>query len=803
MAKSSDKSKKVVLLDAHAILHRAYHALPDFVSTKGEPTGGIYGLSAMLLKIITDLKPDFIIACYDLPQPTFRHEAFAGYKGTRTKADDELVIQMKRSRDVFKAFNIPIYDSPGFEADDILGTIVENLKKNNGAHIVIASGDMDTLQLIDDKKVQVYTLKKGISDTILYDEEKVKERFGFGPELLPDYKGLNGDPSDNISGVPGIGEKTATALITKFGSIDEIYKELKKNKSEFLEAGIKERIVKLLEEHEEEARFSKELATIRRDAPIHFSLPQGEWGQSVELSKILALFNELDFRTLGARAQGVLEKTRDGKPVGVATEEEKELVKPTTMSPTDPQEEKELLVAVSLLNSTITDPEKEDIERVANTSNVDEAKKIILAKLREQKVERIFEEIERPLIPVLGKMEARGVAVDIGYLKNLSLDFHKKLSALEKKIHRAAGEEFNINSPKQLGEVLFVKLGLKAARQKKTGTGALSTRESELEKLREANPIIGDILEYREYQKLLSTYIDTMPTLVAPDGRLHTRFLQNGAATGRMASKDPNLQNIPHKSELGMQIRKAFIAEKGFEIVAFDYSQIELRIAAFLSGDEKLIEIFKRGEDVHTAVASAVFKVDAGKVTYEMRRGAKAINFGIIYGMGVTALQKAIGTGRAEAQKFYDDYFARFSTLASYLEKTKQDAYKKGYTETLFGRRRYLEGLKSKLPYVRASAERQASNAPIQGTEADIIKLAMVRIDEYLVKEKVETDVKMLLQVHDELMFEMKKGVAKQFAPEIRKIMENVVGLTETKGVVCKVDVSAGDNWAELEDLKL
>src|SRR3989344_2157046 len=233
MAKLSDKSKKVVLLDAHAILHRAYHALPDFVSSKGEPTGGIYGLSAMLLKIIADLKPDFIIACYDLPQPTFRHEAFAGYKGTRTKADDELVIQMKRSRDVFKAFNIPIYDSPGFEADDILGTIVENLKKNNGAHIVIASGDMDTLQLIDDKKVQVYTLKKGISDTILYDEEKVKERFGFGPELLPDYKGLNGDPSDNISGVPGIGEKTATALITKFGSIDEIYKELKKNKSEF------------------------------------------------------------------------------------------------------------------------------------------------------------------------------------------------------------------------------------------------------------------------------------------------------------------------------------------------------------------------------------------------------------------------------------------------------------------------------------------------------------------------------------------------------------------------------------------
>ncbi|HEY4499110.1 MAG TPA: DNA polymerase [Candidatus Paceibacterota bacterium] len=802
MSKRPENTKNIILLDAHAILHRAYHALPDFVSTKGEPTGGIYGLSTMLLKIIKDLKPDYLIAAYDLPQPTYRHEAFEGYKGTRTKTDDALVMQIKRSRDVFTAFGIPMYDSPGFEADDILGTAVEMLKKAKDVSIIIASGDMDTMQLVDDKKVQVYTLKKGISDTILYDEEKMKERFGFKPKLLPDYKGLAGDPSDNISGVPGIGEKTATTLITSFGSIEEIYNKLKKDKEAFAKAGIKERVVKLLEEHEEEALFSKELATIRRDAPIHFSLPKERWADSVELSKILALFNELEFRVLGARAKEVLDGARGGGSVDKDKDTETKLEEPEPPQDIfDPQMEKELLVEVSLINSTITDPEREDILRISHTETLAQAKDILFAELKKRKLESIFETIEKPLIPVLLKMQDRGVRVDVALLKELSVEYHKKLSALEKSIWRAAGEEFNINSPKQLGEVLFVKMGLKAGRQKKTSTGALSTKESELEKLRELNPIVADILSHRELQKLLSNYIDTIPTLVAPDGRLHTRYLQNGAATGRMASKDPNLQNIPHKSDLGMEIRKAFVAKKGYKIVACDYSQIELRIAAFLSGDKKLIEIFREGKDIHTAVASEVFGVPEKNVDYEMRRRAKVINFGIIYGMGVTSLQKSLGANRVEAQKFYSDYFARFSTLAEYLENTKQDAYKKGYSETFFGRRRYLEGLKSKLPYVRAMAERQASNAPIQGTEADIIKLAMVRIDELLSKEGVENDVRMLLQVHDELVFEIKEEMVKTFAPRLRKVMESVVDPKETKGVLCTADVSVGDNWAELEKL--
>ncbi len=800
MTRKQKEGVRVILLDAHAIIHRAYHALPDFVSSKGEPTGGLYGISAMLLKIAGELKPDYIIAAYDLPQPTFRHQAYEGYKATREKADETLVHQIKRSRDIFSAFNIPIYDSPGFEADDILGTFVESFKKKKDVSVIIASGDMDTLQLVDGTHVQVYTLRKGMNDTILYDEKKVVERFGFEPKLLPDYKGLNGDPSDNISGVPGIGEKTATALITGFGSIENIYNTLKKDKVSFEKKGIKERVVKLLEEHEEEALFSKELATIRRDAPINFSLPEKPWAASVDLSKVLALFSELEFRTLGARARSVLEKLRGESFETPAIE--KEVSESGAEGTFSQSKEKELLVMVSLINSTITDPEREDITRVSGKP-IHEAQPTLLAELKKRSLEKIFETIELPLIGVLEKMERRGVKIDTSYLKELSDEYHKKLSAFEKKIHTKAGVAFNINSPKQLGEVLFTKMGLKAARQKRTGTGALSTRESELEKLREGNPIIEDILAYREYQKLLSTYIDTLPALAGPDGRVHTHFLQNGAATGRMATRDPGLQNIPHKSELGMAIRHAFIAEKGFSLVAFDYSQMELRIAAFMSGDQKLIGIFKKGEDVHSAVASEVFGVPLEKVDYEMRRRAKVINFGIIYGMGVTALQKSLGTGRAEAQQFYNEYFEKFSTLARYLEQTKQDAYKKGYSETYFGRRRMLEGLKSRLPYVRASAERQASNAPLQGTGADIVKLAMVRIDEHLSKEKCEDEVRMLLQVHDELVFEIKKERVSEIALRIKQFMETVINPQETSGVVCSVEVSVGENWALMKKLNV
>lgn len=802
MEKSTKELKKrVVLLDAHAIIHRAYHALPaDFVSSSGEPTGALYGLSAMLLKIIKDLKPDYLVACYDLPKPTHRHEAYKEYKAGRIKAEPELISQLKRSRDIFEAFSIPIYDKEGFEADDIIGTVVEKLKDDKNTDIIIASGDMDTLQLVSEKKVQVYTLKKGINDTVIYDEKAVRERFGFDPKLLIDYKGLRGDPSDNIIGIKGIGEKTATLLIQKFGTIENIYKTLKVDKESFKKSGFKDRVIGLLEEGEEEANFSKIIGTIRRDAPIEFVLPEKKWSESVDSEKIERLWNELDFRTLGAR----LKDTLSGLSGGGSTAQdgkngEKEKEGSTSIPEIAEDELKEVSIGLWILNSSVTNPALDDILNYTNKKTFAEAKKVILSELEKQGLKKILEEIEKPLIPIIFEMEKRGVRIDVPRLKELSVEYHKELDVLEKKITEYAGEKFNVNSPKQLGETLFVKMGLKTKNHKKTGGGALSTKESELEKMRELHPIIPLILEYRELQKLLSTYIDNIPTMLGEDGRLHTSFLQAGTTTGRMSSQNPNLQNIPNKSELGRNIRKSFVADKGFKLVAFDYSQMELRIAAFLSGDEKLVEIFKKGEDVHTAVASEVFGVPFGKVDKEMRRQAKVINFGIIYGMGINALKQNLGTDRESAQKFYNEYFKKFAGLAEYLEKVKNETYKRGYTETFFGRRRYFEGLNSPLPYIRASAERMAINAPIQGTGADIVKLAMIKVNEFLKGENLLEDVRLLLQVHDELVFEIKDKVVEKVAPKIKKIMEGVISPKETMGVACVVDVSVGDNWGELQ----
>lgn len=823
--------KRLVLLDAHAILHRAYHALPDFSSSKGEPTGALYGLSSMLIKIIADLKPDYLIAAYDLPKPTYRHEAYKDYKAGRAKADEALVAQMKRSREVFEAFAIPMYDKEGFEADDMLGTIVEQLKiknsklkiRDNNVDIIIASGDMDTLQLVDDKKVQVYTLKKGIQDTIIYDEEAVVKRFGFPPKLLPDYKGLRGDPSDNIIGIKGIGEKTGSILIQKFGTVEEIYKALKKSDKRFKEAGLTDRIIELLKDNQEEAEFSKMLATIRRDAPIDFVLPEKVWRDTLDMGKIVKLFAELEFRTLAARlVQALLGKvpmpvsgggakggsTGKAAPAALAAEKSvpvaanANLFGPAASAPApDPAALAETALALWLVNSNITNPKLEDIYNFSGTQTFQEARAAVFKRLAELKLTEVFETIEKPLMPVVALMKERGVGIDKECLKKLSKEYHHTLSGLEKKIWKQAGEEFNVSSPKQLGEILFVKMGLKAARQKKTATGALSTKESELEKLREENPIISDILEYRELSKLLGTYIDTIPDQVGKDGRLHADFLQAGTTTGRMGCENPNLQNIPNKTPLGRTIRNAFVAAKGFKLVAFDYSQVELRIAAFLSNDKKLIEIFKNGIDVHTAVAAEVFGVAGDKVHPDMRRKAKVINFGVMYGMGVNALRANLGSGttREEAQKFYNDYFEKFSGLARYLESVKAEARRAGFTETFFGRRRYFPGITSKLPFIRAAAERMAINAPIQGTEADIIKLAMVHVDRYIEKAGLRGNAYLLLQVHDELVYEVETSLVSKFITAAKPLMEGVIDPKQTKGVVCTVDAKAGDNWGEME----
>lgn len=792
MALKTEK-KRIVLLDAHAIIHRAYHALPEFTGPSGAPTGALYGLVSMLLKIITDLKPEYLAACYDLPKPTIRHAAYDGYKATRAKTDDALVAQLKQSRKIFDAFSIPTYEREGFEADDLLGTIAHELKEERGVDVVIASGDMDTLQLVDDARVRVYTLKRGLNETILYDAEKVEERYGFPPELIPDWKGLRGDPSDNIKGVPGIGEKTATELVKNFGTIEKIYTALSKGDAAFLKKGIKERIVKLLKEHEEDARFSKSLATIRLDAPIAFVLPEKPWRENVDVANIFSLCDEFGFRSLRPRVQNVFAKSAS------PTLAEFLEASAAPAEDVDPARLLEAKAMLWLISSEFTNPSLDDIlaftrERTFAGAYLALEKQLAgLGRVRE-----VYEEIEKPLIPVVARMETRGVLIDPKVLKELEETYRAELALIEKRIYKAAGREFNVSSPKQLGEVLFDELKIIPERQKKTAGGQRSTRESELEKIRDAHPVIADILEYRELKKLLSTYIENLPPLLDAEHRLHAEFVQTGTTTGRMASQNPNLQNIPLHSPRGRAIRRAFIAPKGFTLVSLDYSQIELRLAAILSGDEKLCDIFKKGRDVHREVAVMVFG-STPEDEREMRRRAKVINFGILYGMGVNALRVQLGSTTAEAHKFLDDYFHTFKTLSEYLETTKGFARKHGYTETLFGRRRQFPEMKSPLPYVRAQAERMAINAPLQGTQADIIKLAMVRVDEMLAQEGALSDAYLLLQVHDELVYEIREERVKELSAKIKKIMESVLPEKETHGVPITVAMKTGPNWEEMQ----
>lgn len=792
MTKKTEET--LVLLDAHAILHRAYHALPDFSSPSGEPTGALYGVTTMLLKIIEEFKPTYIVACYDLPEPTYRHDAYEGYKAGRSKTDDALVAQIIRSRDIFEVFGIPIFEKSGFEADDILGTIAHLTKDRKDLKVVIASGDMDTLQCVDKKRVQVYTLKKGIKDTILYDEATVKGRYGFGPNLVPDYKGLRGDPSDNIPGIVGIGEKTATILITNFGSIDSIYKKLKKDEQPFLDAGITPRMVGLLKDGEEDAQFSKMLATIRIDAIDSFVVEETHWRDRADTEAIMKLYTELGFRAVTDRIKHLFQ---------ISNEVADEIINDVSVA-----EHKQAAILLWLVESERTNASAEDVldygKSFLGTKNWSDTIAALQEKLKADKLWAIYTDIEEPLVPVIEEMQKTGISLDTKFLKTLSKKLHKELTALEKEIYKLAGREFNLNSPKQLGEILFDDLGLKPKNAKKTAGGQRSTKESELEKLRDEHVIIESILRYRELQKLVSTYIDNLPDMIGEDKRLHTTFLQTGTTTGRMGSKDPNMQNIPTRSEEGRAIRKAFVASPGYTLVAIDYSQIELRIAAILAEDKGMIEIFKRGEDVHSGVASRVFGVKPEEVTGNMRRDAKVINFGILYGMGVNALRQNLGEGttRPEAQEFLNAYFNTFTRLAEYLEDTKTTARQQGYTETLFGRRRHFAGITSSVPFIRASAERMAINAPIQGTAADVVRIAMVEIAKYIKAKKITDDVKMLLQIHDELVFEVKDSEVKKRVPELLAIMEGVLKGKETFGVPLLAEVKVGQNWGELESFK-
>jgi len=777
-------AKTFVILDAHAIIHRAYHALPSFTNSAGVPTGALYGLASMIMRIMEELKPDIVVAAYDLPKPTFRHLSYDGYKGTRAKTDDALISQIVVSRELFNAFGIPCLDAEGFEADDVIGTLVEQYKNTPDLSIVIASGDMDTLQLVEGKKVQVFTLKKGVTDTILYDEDAVIERYSFKPLQLVDYKGLRGDPSDNIIGVPGIGEKTATTIISAFGSIEGLYAALEKDEQLLRDVGLTPRIVGILRDHKDDAFFSKTLATIRRDAPITFPLPETSFKETVQEEVLRELFARYEFSSLIPRVKKLF-----------------------TFAPDAPQEEvdpvflREVSIALWVLYSEQTNPTIEMILERTRKKTVAEAYESILSELKKRNLFEVFENIERPLIPLVARMETVGVMIDQEYFRTLAETMKTTLDGIEAKIRETAGATININSPKQLSELLFTTLGLKP-KGKKKASGAFTTNAETLEGLRDEHIVVAMILEYREIQKLLSTYVEALLGHVQEDGRVHATFLQHGTTTGRFSSANPNMQNIPIKAS-GKDIRHGIIASPGKVFIGSDYAQIELRMLAILSGDERLIESFKKGDDVHTTVASSMFNVSAKEVTSDMRRAAKVVNFGILFGMGVTALQKNLGTTREKAQTFYTDYFTAFPTVTAYLENSKEQAKTLGYTTTLFGRRRYFPSINAGAPFVRAIAERMASNAPIQGSAADVIKLAIVQVDQALMKAGLLGKAELVLQVHDELVYEVDEAIKEEVEQIVRDAMTGVLEhspiTVDSKGVPLVVSVGVGSRLDELK----
>ena len=880
--------KKFILIDAYALIHRAYHALPPLTTKSGELVNAVFGFASVLIKVIGEFKPDYMAAAFDLPEPTFRHKEYKEYKATRPKAPPDLYAQIPRVREILKAFEIPVYEKSGYEADDIIGTISKKLPDKN-VEVLILTGDLDTLQLVGES-VKVYTPKRGLSDPVIYNEKKVEERFGgLRPEQMPDFKGLRGDPSDNILGVKGIGEKTAINLLNQYKTIEKIYQTIEKGKV----ADVSNSVLEKLKAGRESAFFSKKLATLDQDVPIVFSLKENEFGD-FNREKLFEVFRNLGFVSLigrlkstggpaSAGGQGVLimppqtapkikykkipqdlnwgelkkilRKTKEiylsyrledigalkalaindceniylvennfsniaeifsDPKIKKISYDFKSLIKALWKESVDLKGlEFDATVAAYVLNPADRDYgiEKlslkefgepisgESAEILAISVNVlKRLKPILLARLIATETERVFEEIEMPLIPVLARMEAFGIKLDGKKLRKISGHLKNKLTDLEKEIHKLAGEKFNINSPRQLAEVLFIKLKIpgaqKSGRIKKTPGGALSTNAGELEKLRGKHKIIDGILRYREFAKLKSTYTDALPGLVDKNHRLHTTYNQIGAATGRLSSQEPNLQNIPARGDFSDEIRGAFIAESGFKFVSVDYSQIHLRIIAALANDKKMIEAFKTGLDIHKFTAAEINNVSIDKVTPEMRFAAKELNFGIIYGMGAQSFSEAARISREQADKFISEYLRDFSGIAKYIEKLRGDARENGFAITLFGRRRYLPELNASNFRVRSQAERMAINMPIQGLEADIVKKAMIEVNNWIQKGGYDDKIRMLLQVHDELLFEVKENLVKEAASKIMELMEGVIKLK----VPIIAEAKVGDNWGELKN---
>lgn len=908
------KKPRLVLFDGNALVHRAFHALPPLtVSKTGEMVNAVYGFALMLLKAINELEPSHCAVAFDMKVPTFRHQLFDRYKAQRPAAPDELVNQLGRVRELVRAFNIPVFELEGYEADDILGTLSRQASEQ-GIESVIVTGDADTMQLVSPRARVLYPRPGGsFSDTILYDEVAVSEKYGVHPKHIADLKGLVGDPSDNIPGIPGVGKKTAVKLINQFGPIEEIYAHLDEVSPPKLQA--------LLRRNEAVARQSKELATIVTDVPVKLSLDSCRLGR-YDRQRVAELFRELEFfsilsrlpeietekETPGVPSQGgftgqpepayhiittaqafneLLNRLASGEPlafdlettsldamsaqlVGVAVSlapaeayyipvghvgwgEITQLPLEEVISGLKPMLEDaslpklahngkydmtvlasygiavnnlafDTMVAAYLLGekalslkalafsrlgiemTSITEligsggrqlsmsevPVKEAAGYAcADVDVTGQLARLLEKELKDQGLWPLFSEVEMPLVPVLVTMEGNGIALDIELPRAMSRQLGEQLLKLEAEIYNSVGHRFNVNSPQQLGRVLFEELKLPVAKRKKNG---YSTGASVLEELRGVHPIIELILKYRQLAKLKSTYIDALPALVNPKtGRVHTSFNQTRTATGRLSSSEPNLQNIPVRGEMAREIRRAFIAPPGSCLLAGDYSQIDLRVLAHLSQDPGLVDAFRRDEDIHAATAAQLFNVETSEVTPAMRRLAKTVNFGVIYGMSDYGLEQATELSRQEAAQFIAAYFEKYPGIKEYLESTKRQARERGYVQTLLGRKRFIPEINASNRQIREAAERMAVNMPVQGTSADIIKVAMVNLHREVNQQGLRS--KMLLQVHDELIFE----VPQEEMNIMQELVTRVMSTALTLSVPLKVDIKSGNNWGEME----
>ncbi|OGW71440.1 MAG: DNA polymerase I [Omnitrophica bacterium GWA2_41_15] len=891
------KKEKLFLIDGNSYCYRAFYAIKELRNSKGKPTNAVYGFILMLKKLLEKEKPAYLAVAFDLKGPTFRHKQFEDYKAHRKPMPDDLVSQMGLIKETISGYNIPIFEKQGFEADDILATIAKKISQQ-GIDVYIVTGDKDMLQIVD-KNIKVYSAHK---DDLIYDNEMVRERFsGLGPENITDFIALAGDSTDNIPGVRGIGEKTAIELIKEFGSLDNIYKNLDKIKSEPRR--------KMLSEQEDSARISKELAMVDLNVPIEIDIADMRV-KDPDSEKLLVIFKELEFKNfardiascnsdvhkearyktitglgdfknfileLKGKSEFVLdtettsEQPMEAKLVGIsfcwkegeayyvalrsrpdaqgidmetAIKELKPILEDENIKKIGQNIKYDKLVLLNygievkgiaydtMIASYLLNPSRMshglddiafeyldhkmtsidellgagkkrvtmdmvDIEKVSMYSCGDSdvtlrLKNVFEKEIFKKELETLFENIELPLVDVLSDMEKNGIKIDIDFLKEASSEMEIELSQLIKDIYQIAGEEFNINSPKQLSRILFEKLGLPIV--KKTKTGA-STDVEVLEKLSPLHPLPKELLRYRELSKLKSTYVDALPELInKKTGRLHTSFNQAVTATGRLSSSNPNLQNIPIKTEEGRKIRKAFIGEKGNFIMSADYSQIELRILAHLSKDPELIAAFEKDRDVHNHTASLIFGVDEKEVTPEMRANAKTVNFGIIYGISAFGLSKSLGIDPGSAQQFIDSYFERYPAVRVYMEDKIEEARSVGYVTTLFNRRRYIPEIKTGGMREQQQAERVAINTPVQGSAADLIKIAMINIHRVMKKKNLKS--LMTLQVHDELVFEVPMDELDKMKKLVKEEMEGAVKLL----VPIKVSVKYGKNWLEMEE---